>query len=320
MPTPQPSIGAEKSTLQGQVESLLRTNTVAYQTNRATIEKEGIKLFAMTRLRLSAALIITSALAALLALVAFSPTAQAHHSWGKYHWARTSNPFTLELGNNVTSGWSSYLSTASSRWSESSVLNTTVVSGRTTGAACNPTSGRVEVCNAAYGENGWLGLAQIWIYRPHHIYQGTTKVNDTYFNRAAYNTAAWKQFVMCQEVGHTFGLDHQDENFYNTNLGTCMDYTNDPDGTLADPDQLSNLNPNLHNYEQLETIYSHLDSFTTVAPASAASTKCQADNRGSFNSRAQWGRLVEQSPNGKLEVWERSFGGEARLITWVIRP
>jgi hypothetical protein len=33
---------------------------------------------------------------------------------------------------------------------------------------------------------------------------------------------------MCQEVGHTFGLDHQDENFNNTNLGTCMDYTNDP--------------------------------------------------------------------------------------------
>src|SRR5215212_11738297 len=126
MPAPQPSIGAEKSTLQGQVESLLRTNTVAYQTNRATIEKEGFKLFAMTSLRLSAALIITSALAALLALVAFSPTAQAHHSWGKYHWARTSNPFTLELGNNVTSGWSSYLDTTSNDWAQSSVLHTMV--------------------------------------------------------------------------------------------------------------------------------------------------------------------------------------------------
>lgn len=34
--------------------------------------------------------------------------------------------------------------------------------------------------------------------------------------------------VTCQEVGHTFGLDHRDENFDNGNLGTCMDYTNDP--------------------------------------------------------------------------------------------
>src|SRR5215213_8274501 len=137
MPTPQPSIGAEKSTLQGQVESLLRTNTVAYQTNRATIEKEGFKLFAITSLRLSAALIITSALAALLALVAFSPAAQAHHSWGKYHWARTTTDgsFNLKLGDNVSSStWDSSLSKASTDWSVgSSVLDTNIVTGGTSG-------------------------------------------------------------------------------------------------------------------------------------------------------------------------------------------
>ena len=48
-------------------------------------------MVAMTRLRLPLALIITSALAALLALVAFSPAAKANHSWGGYHWARTAN-------------------------------------------------------------------------------------------------------------------------------------------------------------------------------------------------------------------------------------
>jgi hypothetical protein len=34
------------------------------------------------------------------------------------------------------------------------------------------------------------------------------------------------------EVGHTFGLDDQDENFNNENFGTCMHYARDPDGTL----------------------------------------------------------------------------------------
>ena len=29
----------------------------------------------------------------------------ADHSWGSYHWARTSNPFNLKLGDNVTSCW-----------------------------------------------------------------------------------------------------------------------------------------------------------------------------------------------------------------------
>jgi hypothetical protein len=277
-------------------------------------------LFATTRLRLPAALIITSALAALLALVAFSPAAQAHHSWGKYHWARESNPFTLKLGDNVNSSWDSYLTAASSDWTASSVLNTRVVASNKTPATCSPTNGMVEVCNAAYGSTGWLGVAQIWITNRRHIYQGTTKVNDTYFNTAQYNTPAWRRLVMCQEVGHTFGLDHQDENFNNTNLGTCMDYTSDPDGTLANPDQLSNEHPNQHDYDQLETIYSHLDGFTTVGAASAASTTPAAANRGSFNSRAQWGRLVEESPNGKVEVWVRDFGGGAKVVTWVIRP
>ena len=279
-------------------------------------------LFAKTQLRLLGALVIGSSLAVLLALVAYSPAAQANHSWGKYHWARTSNPFTLQLDDNVSSRWDPYLDTTSSDWSQSSVLNAPVNKSATSNPTCSPTNGRVEVCNAAYGTNGWLGVAQIWIGRRNHIVAGTTKVNDTYFDTATYNTPAWRQLVMCQEVGHTFGLDHQDEIFNNTNLGTCQDYTNDPDGgaggaSATDP---SNEHPNQHDYDQLETIYSHLDRFTTVAPASAASTMPPAANRGSFNSRAAWGRLVEESPNGKLELWVRDFGGEARMITWVFRP
>jgi len=87
------------------------------------------------------------------------------------------------------------------------------------------------VCNARYGNNGWLGLAQIWI-NGSHITQAITKLNDTYFNTATYNKPEWRNLVMCQEVGYTFGLDHQDENFDNPNLGSCMDYTSDPSGDI----------------------------------------------------------------------------------------
>jgi len=199
----------------------------------------------------------------------------------------------------------------------------------------------VEVCNYTYGTTGWLGVAQIWISGRQHIYQGTTKLNDTYFNTPQYNTDAWKRLVMCQEVGHTFGLDHQDEGFNNPNLGTCMDYTNDPDGGAggASATDLSNEHPNQGDYDELLCVYDpdyyrvtlsttthrctgtgHLDSTTPVGSASAASTMPPAANRGSFNSRAQWGRLVEESPNGKLELWVRDFGGGAKVVTWVIRP
>jgi hypothetical protein len=274
-------------------------------------------LFAMTRLRGLGAIVIGSALAVLLALAAFSPAAQANHSWGKYHWARQSNPFTLKLADNVSSTWEGYLATTSTDWSVSSVLDTTVVPGTTT--TCTPTFGigRVEVCNAAYGTNGWLGLAQIWVSR-RHIVAGTTKVNDTYFSPGGkYDTDAWRQMVMCQEVGHTFGLDHQDENFNNTNLGTCMDYTSDP--SALGTNGFSNEQPNQHDYDQLGLIYSHIDKTTTVSPPSAGSTLPPTASRGDLNSRAQWGRKIHESPNGQLELYERDFGGGKKMFTFVIR-
>ena len=89
-----------------------------------------------------------------------------------------------------------------------------------------------------------------------HITKAVTKLNDTYFNTATYNTPAWRRLVTCQEIAHDFGLDHQDEDFDNVNLGTCMDYTSDP----REPNQ----HPNEHDYAQLEAIYAHLDSTSTI--------------------------------------------------------
>lgn len=238
-------------------------------------------------------------------LAAFPSVTFASHSWGGYHWARSSNPFTVPLGDNVTSVWDSYLGQASSDWSASNVLNTTVGAGQAGGRNCKPGNGRVEVCNARYGNNGWLGIAQIWV-NGLHITKGSVKVNDTYFNSPPYNTAAYRRFVMCQEVGHTFGLDHQDENFGNGNLGSCMDYTNDPDGPP------SNEHPNQHDYDQLEEIYGHLD-----APAGPQSAPPPAMNDIELTGPEQWGRLVKQSRDGHTAIYEADFGRGHKVVTFV---
>jgi hypothetical protein len=34
-----------------------------------------------------------------------------------------------------------------------------------------------------------------------------------------------KLYTMCHEMGHGFGLPHWDEDFFNKDMGTCMDYT-----------------------------------------------------------------------------------------------
>lgn len=179
--------------------------------------------------------------------------AAANHSWGNYHWARTANPFTLALGDNMSASWDPLLSKASSDWSKSTVLDTLVAPGQAKGK-CRPTSGRVEVCNGNYGFNGWLGLAQIWLSGS-HITQGAVKLNDSYLSSGYTQTN--KQHVICQEIGHTFGLDHQDES--GADLNTCMDYSSN----------LDNPSPNTHDYEQLSTIYAHLDAFATVGRVTA---------------------------------------------------
>jgi hypothetical protein len=237
-----------------------------------------------------------------LLILAVPLTAGGSHSWGSYHWARTSNPFTLKLGDNVTSAWDAYLGEASVDWTASSVLDTTVVAGSTKPRPCKPPNGRVEVCSAKYGNNGWLGLAQIWVSGS-HITKGAVKVNDTYFTTATYNTPAWRRLVMCQEVGHTFGLDHQDEDFSNPNLGTCMDYTSDPDGPP------SNEHPNQHDYDQLETIYTHKDSTTTVGTSTTAT--------GGGNRRDAWGRAIRLDADGRPSLFVRATR-TGQVFTFVI--
>lgn len=141
---------------------------------------------------------------------------------------------------------------------------------------CVPPTGKVEVCNASYGFNGWLGVAGIYLTGG-HIYKGYVKLNDSYFNTSTYNKPEWRRLVTCQEVGHTFGLDHQDENFNNANLGTCMDYTNNP---LGPP---SHEHPNAHDYDQLETIYSHLDSSDTTGSTTAAASSAAVGGLSDFD-------------------------------------
>lgn len=265
--------------------------------------------------------------------VGFAVVADANHSWGKYHWDLSTadteaNP--LELGDNLTTAaWDSALSGASSDWNDS-VLKNAVAVGQG-GSNCDPTSGRVEVCNDEYGNNGWLGIASIWATRgkENHIVQGVVQVNDTYFNSEPYNTSAWRNMVMCQEVGHTFGLDHQDEDFYNANLGTCMDYTSDPDGSING--QLDNQHPNTHDYDMMEEIYAHLNSSGEGGgPGNGKGGGNGGGNGGGkgkpadvgagidLTNPSSWGQVIREDAQGNASLFMRELPNGQVLITHVL--
>jgi hypothetical protein len=198
-------------------------------------------------------------------------------------------------------------------------LDTVVMKGKTKPRNCRATLGRVEVCNSGYGFNGWLGLAQIWV-RGEHIVQGVVKVNDSYFNLEPYNSPAWRNLVMCQEVGHTLGLGHTDENFYNQPDGTCMDYSADPG---------PNQHPNQHDYEMLEEIYAHLDGVNTYV----SSVEEEGGGRGDGNGKgkpagvgqeidlddpAAWGQVVKQDARGRNSLYRQNLSNGESVFTFVI--
>jgi len=199
---------------------------------------------------------------AIAALAITSTPASASNSWGGYHWARSSTSTTLRLTilDSVTSTWDANLSKANSDWNRSPVFENVLSASdtsTTTRRSCPSSAGRVRVCNYTYGSTGWLGVAEINLSSGTHIAWGTTKVNDSY----SMGSAA-KQHVMCQEVGHDFGLDHQF-----TNASSCMDYAGQ-----TDPAYVS---PNSHDYSELLAIYNHGDG-SAAAAANGSQSKIVA--------------------------------------------
>jgi hypothetical protein len=215
----------------------------------------------------------------------------------------------LKLGDNLTSAdWKSHLAQTSKDWNSA---NTPVLTAIVAGQArkrCSMVAGTTQVCNGTYGNNGWLGLASINIVDGTHITQGSAKMNDTYFNTAKYNNPNEREHVMCQEVAHTFGLDHQSTD--GSSLNTCMDYFSN---TGANAGSTLSTQPNKHDFDELNIIYAHLDSTTTVAamtPLSAQASEVSEDPNS-------WGQLMRQSDNGRSSTYERFERDGSRTLTHV---
>ena len=79
-------------------------------------------------------------------------------------------------------------------------------------------------CDFAYGFNGWLGIAGISIDSSGHIVTGYTKLNDSFISVQVNVQPARleaERGVPGARAQHR--LDHQDEDFDNVSLFSCMD-------------------------------------------------------------------------------------------------
>jgi hypothetical protein len=106
--------------------------------------------------------------------------------------------------------------------------------------------------------------------------------------------------VYCQEVGHDYGLGHVNENFNDPNTGSCMDYTNDPsrnDGAGT------NEYPNNHDYNELLTIYSHVDALVFDTETEDATRPRTIEEI--LSKADQWGTPISFDGNGRPDVFYR---------------
>ena len=71
--------------------------------------------------------------------------------------------------------------------------------------------------------------------------------------------------------------------------------------------------PNQHDYDELVTIYSHLDSFTTIGASVPGASAAEAGN-----SPSSWGTLVSGSRAHGHSVYVRDLGQGEADVTFVI--
>lgn len=227
----------------------------------------------------------------------------ANNAWGDYHWDGASTPVALTLEDNLSPSWSTVLGTVDADW-DTGALDLTIDSSPDGSTNCgNPLAnpdpanpGLIEVCNGSYGTNGWLGVARIWIAADGtHISAAIAAVNDSYLGSGgAYDNANARQHVLCQEVGHTFGLDHQKS----PKKQTCM---NAQWGLTSS----SFVSPNPHDYDQLASIYAHLDGTSEEG----------GNGGGPCDKKPDHPKCQAGSPGHSFEV-ERLANGQI-MLTWI---
>jgi len=160
-------------------------------------------------------------------------------------WANGGSGLRLTVLNAVDDSWQAFFDVGVADWENGSPNALTLSTRKVVPEMqCDPQTGVLKVCNGSYGETGWKGLNAVLLDpTSRDIRASSAMMNDHYL---APDNLIERTYTMCHELGHGFGLPHWDENFWNRDLGNCMDYTRNPE---------ANLNPDIGNFNRLEGLY-----------------------------------------------------------------
>lgn len=173
-------------------------------------------------------LVVTAALAVVLG---FPMGAWASHRWGCWKYAN----YAINWYNGGTGDYY-YIYNEEARTDSNAWHPYTDISLTPVGSAGS--TDHINAYNGRYGSTGWLGIAEIRRYSGCRVYEGRSRLNQSYLDNGSYSRTN-KKHVACQEVGHLFGLNHQ-----RGVSNSCMN-----DQILSAP------YPNTHDRDLINAIY-----------------------------------------------------------------
>jgi len=200
-----------------------------------------------------------------LFLTLFTTFAQEDRSRIPIKWQQSvpGQGVTVRINNALDPSYHPYFFTSIKNWGNASQLGVpasiqfNVSTIPPSASACvNGIYGEIVVCNADYGKTSWVGI-ELSATDGGTMLKSIVKVNDYYLARVPPD---YKQYTLCHEIGHSIGLEHQDENFYNKGTQSCMDYTS----YVKDSKQ-----PNKVDYEKLIQLYGKLPTPPISVPVTA---------------------------------------------------
>lgn len=214
-------------------------------------------------------------------------------------WANMGNGLRLDILNACSDDYQPFVQEALDNWENGSPIDSlTLFTSRIDyEKECSKVRGKLKICNGDYDNVGWRGINEVELVG-RTIMNSIAKLNQFYLD---FESDAQKLYTSCHELGHGFGLPHWDEDFYNKDLGNCMDYTQNPHKS-SKPDE--------SNFYYLAQLYGGLDVNTNKElSAEDAAVMARAKNEEIDQNES------EEEGNGKENNGlNLGAGGGTRLL------
>jgi hypothetical protein len=226
-----------------------------------------------------------------------------------YAWPSNGNGVTIDILNACSDDWQVFVNQALANWDNGAPIDSLAFNTRRISyeSACSEVRGALKICNGNYGDTRWRGLNEVMLSpRQNTIISSTARLNEFYLAR---ESDAQKLYTACHELGHGFGLPHWDENFYNKDLGNCMDYTQNPE---------ENSKPNESNFLYLAQLYGGRNVTAATAKESIPPDRrrrLRRERREQEKMNVQNSKVVDMLPhNPKRRVLHVGEEHEVHLI------